>query len=138
MKYSVQIICALLGALPAFELDAKHDNLAVDKAREKHDVPEEGGDYEIVVTCLDVVPVLDPETKTMVDRPAGFEVSRFKVSHEPQPHVAEAVYAAREAKALAEAEEAKRLEIATAERAKVFAELGIPDPLLATKEQVAK
>jgi hypothetical protein len=61
-------------------------------------VPEEGGDYEIVVTCLEPVQVLDPTTKTMVERPAGFEVSRFKVSHEPQPHVAEAVYAAREAK----------------------------------------
>jgi hypothetical protein len=138
MKYSVQIVCALLGALPAFELTAPDDNEAVDKARAKHDVPEEGGDYEVAVTCLEPTQVIDPTTKKPAERPAGFEVSRFKVSHEPKPHVAEAVYAAREAKAIAEAEEAKRSEIAAVERAKVFAELGIPDPLLATKEKVAK
>jgi hypothetical protein len=111
MKYSVQIVCALLGALPAFELSAPHDNLAVDKAREKHDVPEEGGDYEIVVTCLEPVQVYDPDTKGMKERPAGAEVSRFSIAHEPQPHVAEAVYAKREADARAKEEAEKKAQI---------------------------
>lgn len=132
MKYSVQITCALLGALPAFELSAPHDNAAVDKSREKHDVPEEGGDYEIVVTCLEPVPVIDPTTKQVVDRPAGFEVSKFKVSHEPQPHCAEAVYAAREEKAKAAAEAAKRAAI----EAELLEKLAADNPHLA--EAVAK
>jgi hypothetical protein len=127
MKYSVQIICALLGALPAFELSAPHDNLAVDKAREKHDVPEEGGDYEVIVTCLEPVQVFDPDTKAMVERPAGAEVSRFSVSHEPQPHVAEAVYAAREAAALARSEADKR----AAMKAELLAEIASEHPHLA-------
>jgi hypothetical protein len=126
MKYSVQIICALLGTLPAFEVSAPHDNLAVDKAREKHDVPEEGGDYEIVVTCLEPVQVFDATTKAMVERPAGAEVSRFKVSHEPQPHVAEAVYAAREEAALAKVKADERAAL----KAELLAEIA--------KEQVSK
>ena len=113
MKYSVQIVCALLGALPAFELNAPHDNLAVDKARERHDkeVPEEGGDYEVVVTCLEPVQVYDPDTKAMKERPAGAVVSRFGKSHEPQEHVAEAVYAKREVDTRAREEAEKKAQI---------------------------
>jgi hypothetical protein len=123
MKYSAQIICAVLGALPTLEITASSDNAAVDKARAKHDVPVEGGDYEIVVTCLEATQVYSAEAQGMVERPAGFEVSRFKCSHEPEPHVAEAVYTQREADALAKAEAEKEAQI----RAKVLAEFGLDE-----------
>ena len=127
MKYSVQIICALLGALPAFELEAPHDNVAVDQAREKHTVPEEGGAYELVVTCLDPVQVYSPELKTMVERPAGTVVSRVEYAHEPQPHVAEAVYAKRAADAEAQLLAEKRAAL----KAQLLAEIAAEHPELA-------
>jgi hypothetical protein len=111
MKYSALIVCAVHGALPAFELTARDDNAAVDDARKKHQVPDEGGDYEIAVSCLEPFEYFDHVAKAMAVRPAGAEVSRFGVSHEPQPHVAEAVYAQREADALAKAEAEKRAQI---------------------------
>lgn len=123
MKYSVLIICSALGALPAFELSAPDDNTAVDKARKKHDVPDEGGSYEVVVTCLDATQIYSAESRGMVERPAGFEVSRFKMDHDPHPSVAEAVYAKREEDAKAAEEAAKAAKI----RADVLAEFGLDE-----------
>lgn len=109
MKYSILVVCAQHGALKPVEVEAPTDNAAVDRARESHEVPEEGGDYEIAVTCLEAVtvPAHAEEGGTKL-RPAGTEISRFKVSHEPLPSVAEQVYAEREQKALAATKAAER------------------------------
>lgn len=123
MKYIAQILCAVSGALPLLEFTATSDNAAVDKARALHDIPDEGGDYEIAVTCLEETQVYSAEAQGMIARPANFEVSRFKCSHEPAPHVAEAVYAQREADAKAVEEAAKVAKI----RADVLAEFGLDE-----------
>lgn len=114
MKYTVKIKCDEHGPLTPFDVTAKDDDAAVDQARKLHKVPEVGGSYTIEVTCADVCPVYDPATKGMVDRPAGAVVSSFGVAHEPQPSVAEAVYAEREAKRIAAEEAAKVAEIQAA------------------------
>jgi len=87
MKYSVQILCAILGALPPVTIEAENDKSAVDQARvlpipheisdekredgspgilvtelEKtspfHIAPLEGGDYTVEVHCLEACPAL--------------------------------------------------------------------------------
>jgi hypothetical protein len=87
MKYSVQIVCAILGALPPVTVDAENDKSAVDQARvlpiphaisdEKredgslgvlvteldktspfHIAPLEGGDYTVEVRCLEACSAL--------------------------------------------------------------------------------
>lgn len=87
MKYTVQIVCAVLGALPLVEIEAENDKSAVDQSRvlpvphavteelgpsgqlesvlreqdkptPLHLVPLEGGDYTVEVTCLEACPAL--------------------------------------------------------------------------------
>jgi hypothetical protein len=135
MRYLIAVVCASHGALEPVEFEAATDNEAVDKARESHIVPDEGGDYEIVVTCLDAsTQIVHASLGGVAPRPANTEISRFTVTHEPLPHVAEKVYAEREAKALAEASAAKVAAIRAEERAKIYAGLGIADPELAELE----
>ena len=136
LKYSVLIICAVHGPGPAYEFDAATDNEAVDLARAHHrdpeskvvldTVPDEGGDYEIAVNCLESVVLPAPGGGTWT-RPAGAEVSRFTCTHEPAPHVAEAVYAQRAADDAAKAAAEKREET----RAKLLDELKAEHPELA-------
>lgn len=135
-KYTATIVCAILGTLPAINIEAEHDKEAVDKARllaiphnvteaadgkvsitplaaptPFHLVPLDGGDYEVVVRCLDPYPTMvwDPKANDHKPgvRPSSVIVSTYKVTHEPHEAVLEAVIAKRTelAAAAAKAEE---------------------------------
>jgi len=113
------------------DIDAPNDTAAVDAARAHHEsiVPDEGGDFEIIVDALDpgVTEMTRTETGAYVPRPPG-EISRWCVAHEPAEHVREAVYAEREAKAAAAAETEKR----AAMRAEILAEIAAEQAQKAT------
>lgn len=143
MKYSVLIVCAVVGAFPEYEFEAATDNEAVDAARAHHldaestvvpvTVPDEGGDYEFAVKCLESVVLPAPGGGTWT-RPAGAEISRFKFSHPPAPHVAEQVYAQRAADAAAQAEAEKVAAIEAGYLEKLKAEHPEIAAVLAAKE----
>jgi hypothetical protein len=111
-KYQILITCLVHGAMPLIEVDAASDREAVDKGREQHVVPDEGGDYEVIVTSLEPTAMpargegWDPEGPW--ERPAHTEISRFSVRHEPIPDLREAVEKAAKEKADAAAEAEKR------------------------------
>lgn len=141
MKYSLQvfaIISGVAGATPVHtsEREAENDHAAVDLARSAHDAPEDGGDYEMVVSCLDTMPGVkqwvavpgDPAGKFVDSNRSPGEICRFRVTHEPAAH-----RRAEFDKAAAERElEQKRAAFKEQVRAELIAELGL------TAEQVGK
>jgi cellulase/cellobiase CelA1 len=132
MKYQVQIFAILAGALvttPAHseEYEAASDHEAVDDGRTKHDHPEEGGDFTVVINALDEGPSVkkwiavagDPAGKFIdAPRPVG-EICRFNVRHEPATHLRAGL---EEKRAAVELEE-KRTALKEQIRAEVLAEL---------------
>lgn len=133
MKYTVQILTGDGAAHQAFELDATGDHEAVNAARLAHEVTEEGGDFNVVVSCADTHPSVrqwvpgapgdDPETRLkgkFVDAPRPpCEVSRFSVSHEAAEHLRPALEAKRAQDELLRKREALKAEV----RAEVLAEI---------------
>lgn len=111
-----------LSPVKSADIEAANDCAAVDAAREHHEsiVPDEGGDFEIVVVALDpgVIEVIRTAAGAYVPRPPG-EISRWRVAHEPAEHVRDAVYAERDAKAAAAAVAAERAKM----RAEILAEI---------------
>lgn len=111
-KYQILITCLVHGLQPVIEVEAASDREAVDDGRKLHVVPDEGGDYEVVVTSLEATQMpargegWDPEGPW--ERPANTEISRFGVKHEPIPDVREAVEKAAAEKAEAAVEAEKR------------------------------
>lgn len=144
MKYSVQIFAIIAGlaqttAVHSATLEESNDHAAVDAARATHDVPEGGGDYEVVVNCLETV-----TTKQWVSTPtpAGSfidlprtpgEICRFRVRHEPADHLREAIETKR---AEVELATRKTLERATL-KAELLAEIAA-EQAAAVKGQVSK
>lgn len=133
MKYTVQIVCAVLGALPAIPVEAETDKGAVDIGRALHVVPDEGGDYSVSVTCDEPASVMVPNPDPLAvaaghpewipgTRPAGAVISEFKVTHEPKAHVADAVRADRKAAAEIAAKAAERAKIKEEVLAEIAAE----------------
>lgn len=111
MKFSVKI-----NGEPAGELEADSACDAVDAARAAHVAPEEGGDFEIEVSCTSAW-----KDSAGKDRPPGV-VSTFGMRHEPAEHMREAVEAAALEKAKAEAAAAERERIKAEVRAELEAE----------------
>lgn len=103
--------------------DAANDCAAVDAARAYQEkvVPAVGGEFEIVVAALDPGVselVRDAKTGAYVPRAPG-EISRCRVSHEPQESVRDEVYAKRDAEAAAKSAADARAEM----RAELLAEI---------------
>jgi hypothetical protein len=138
-NFSMQSFLIVAGVSTLAKSDsftAASDNAAVDAARATHDsiVPNVGGDYEIVVTAIDPgvsEMVRDATTGAYIPRPPG-EISRFGVSHEPDPSVRDAVYAQRAAADAAAADAALRESI----RAEVVAAMVAAAPSDAAKQTI--
>lgn len=145
MKYQVQIFAIVAGvvattACHTAQLEAENDHEAIDAARATHDVPDEGGEFEVVVSALDTGPLVAVwnaarnDMRDTVPRPIG-EICHFRKRHEPAAHLRDAVAAAeaeREQQAIHEAYVAKI-------REDVLAELGLtPEQAEAMKGKVSK
>lgn len=107
MKYQVSV-----NGSPFAEIDASDDHAAVDAARDavEKQVPAEGGNFDIEVSCAEAGPSLAGGGRGEPRAPGV--VSRFSVSHEPHESVREVVEAKRaeEAAAAAKAEERAQIE----------------------------
>lgn len=107
MLFQVKITDKAGVSVPAEPVEAADGHAAVDAARAAHIPPEEGGEFNIVVSCSTQWQGA-PYTEHGVLQPGKLHapgiVSGFSVKHEPAPHLREAIEAAaREDVARAEA-----------------------------------